>query len=173
VSKNDHSTGEGASKKPQIPKKVKPEAPIQRGAEGKKAVLPVPTSDSKAPGWYMGMRTALRYFSFIAAIVVGWCLVSYFALLDKYVVDNGTLILSVVLFFLGFPVSIFFRLDNIMEGWSGSDRKEIPLLFALAFILINFLLIGACRGWRKELEDNTVPGKRPESKRTMSGRGPK
>lgn len=102
-------------------------------------------------GLKRGVKSALRAFAWVAVPIVVWVLLLRLDLLSEILTGRGNLIISVILFLLSIPVSIFIRLDKLLIDYGLGLDDEYKLLAMLPIVLANFLLVGAYRGWRHSL----------------------
>ena len=97
--------------------------------------------------WYEGGKAGLKCFYFVAGLTFIWCLISHFQLLSQNIISSITLVISVLLFAISIPTGIFLRMDVLTTTYSTTN--EFALLLALPIVMLNFVFIGAYRGWRK------------------------
>jgi len=103
--------------------------------------------------WMLGVKKSLKVFGFFAAAILIWLLLYHFEILDKSILDTGNFIVSILLFVIAMPCSLFFRMDTMMERFAADSSTEVALLAALPIVLLNFMLIGAYRGWSKSIKE--------------------
>lgn len=111
---------------------------------------------------------ALRFFVYVAVPILIWNGLAYFELIPQKHSDAGMLILSVALFFLSMPCSFLFRMDSVMANFQFVSHRELSLLIALGFVLVNFVVLAVLRGVVHSFfgfED------RPKTPKRMSRRG--
>ena len=110
------------------------------------------TTQENSVAWMQGVKKSLKVFSWLAIVVLIWLLLNHFEVLDKSILDTGNFILSIFLFMISIPTSLFFRMDTMMERYAADYSAQVALLAALPLVLFNFMLIGAYMGWRKKFK---------------------
>ena len=101
-------------------------------------------------------RKPAKRFAYVAGALGLWFVVGWFGLISNPVWQGISLWITVLLFILGLPLSLFLRVDNF-EHFLGTDNQLSILCLAAAVVFLNFLLIAwisALRGSK-----NTDQGK--------------
>ena len=86
------------------------------------------------------LQIAFQRFCYVLMPVLLWLLLGKLGVLAQSLHDAGNLILAVLLFVLGLPLSVFFRVDSLRETFGVTESTSLILL-ALVIVLLNFMLI--------------------------------
>ncbi len=126
------------------PKRVGQES--KAAQEAKAARQAAAKSLTALPPWRQGVKTALVRFGSFAGVVLIWCVLQASGIVPTGVSIPITLALSVIVFLLSIPTGLLFRMDNMMS-WGGTFGETGNMIVGLLVVLVNFILIGAVRGF--------------------------
>lgn len=122
---------------------------LKDASGNKKIILDNSQPDAKKnPAWFIGAKKSFKPFYWVAGIVVLWRVIAIFGLLEKNIIASGTLLLSALLFVISIPMGILLRMDVLATTYAINITPETALVLALPIVLLNFMLIGAYKGWR-------------------------
>ena len=107
------------------------------------------------PGWKRGVRTAVRRFCYFAAGVVAFSLLVAIDILPSGINTLITFVLSIAVYLLAIPIGLLLRMDNMMT-WGTPFGELGKLVVGLLIVLVNFVCIGALRGFLAGSETSTV-----------------
>lgn len=96
---------------------------------------PAAAAESGVPRTKRFMRRALL----CAALPGGWIAAAKVGVIDPYLFKEGSLVVAVLLFFAGLPLSFYFRIDNTGQEY-GLVTEEQKLMLALAVAIANIAL---------------------------------
>lgn len=95
-----------------------------------------------------GARSGFVASLYVAGPVLFWVIAGRTGLLSMDAYSVGTLILGAVLFILAIPVSLLLRLDALFD--SQPHISEVTKLLVATFcVMLNFVLWGVIRHWRR------------------------
>lgn len=105
-------------------------------------------SKSFTEGFYQG----LKKFRYLAIIIVFWAILAALGVLPPLIRENGNLIIQVVIFILGIPTSVIFRVDRLAEFLVkfGIQNIYVIILIAGGIAALNF---GVLYGVRQVYKD--------------------
>ena len=119
----------------------------------------------------------LRRFAYLAAPVLFWILLGQLHLISANLYGIGILVIAVLLFFFGMPLSIPASLDVISRNFHIQD-SAVPLFFGLAIVLLNFALFAGI-GWllrrmskKKNAAKSGIPEEKSDLKSYQNGKAP-
>ena len=104
------------------------------------------------PAWFIGAKRAFKPFYWLAGLIVIWRVIAMFQLINPNIIASGTLLLSALMFVISIPMGIFLRMDVLATNYASNIAPESALILALPIVLLNFILIGAYRGWRSSFK---------------------
>ena len=96
------------------------------------------------PAWAEGLSKALRCFIVICVLCLFWLIIGRLDLVNRNLFETITLVLAVMLFVLGLPISALLRIDDLFHQYGITGR--FGLVIALVIVLLNFSVIGAIGG---------------------------
>jgi hypothetical protein len=108
--------------------------------------------------WRAIFRKALRRFSFLAVPVIFWLLLGKVGLVGQNTFSTVAMILAVLLFLAGMPLSIVLHLDNLSVAYN-IQNNYLALVLGLVIVFFNLLGWGILKaGWRR-IFPNEQPAK--------------
>ena len=149
------STGDSQGRKgTDNPTKAKDSPRTSKNSDSKYTVESVQLAAAEflrgKPKWVLGMAAAVRRFLYVAIPVCIWCVALIFEeALPQSLVFGLTNLIAVILFLLALPISALQRADLVLEkvySFSGNSAI-VGLLMLLGIMLVNFLIIGAIKGF--------------------------
>ena len=108
---------------------------------------------------------------FIVGPVILWLFALMLGLMDQAVWQRIAMILAVVLFFLGMPLSLLLRID-VMENYLGVVGPVAQLVAACAVVTLNFVLWTTVKFyWRRiiRIDDGSEPEQIPKAQENGTG----
>lgn len=114
----------------------------------KKPKKQIPKFDSLTIAIKYHLGIWLKRFYYVTAIVVIVILLGLIGILNDQALTKATMIVSVLIYILAIPISIFLHLENFFKN-TIVDSLYYPLLIGLIFVLVNFIFL-ACflASWR-------------------------
>ncbi len=114
----------------------------------KKLKKQIPKFDSLKTAIKYHLKIWLKRFYYLSAIVIIIILLGLVGILQDESLNKVVMIVSVILYILALPISIFLGLDNFFKNID-VDNLYYPLSIALLFVLLNFIFL-ACflASWR-------------------------
>jgi Mn2+/Fe2+ NRAMP family transporter len=94
-----------------------------------------------------GLWKGFKSSRYIVVVVFFWLLLLKLGVLPDWLVGSGILLFSLLLFLLAIPLSIFFRLDQLMSAWNYSVSPESSLFIALLLVCLNLSFLGGIRSF--------------------------
>ncbi len=102
----------------------------------------------QAAGWKLSAKFLLdRWMKFVLLPVIVWVILSYVGVVPIGLRDAITMGMAILLFIVGMPISIFFRLDALLRDYVEYLGHTGCLIVLLLVSGLNIGLIGAIRGW--------------------------
>lgn len=114
----------------------------------KKLKKQVPKFDSLKSAIKYHLSIWLKRFYYIAAIVTIIILLSVVGIINDQALTDANMIVSVLIYTLAIPISIFFHLENFFKD-TIVNSLYYPMLIGLIYLLGNFIFL-ACflASWR-------------------------
>ncbi len=107
------------------------------------------------PSWQRGIIKAFKPFGYVALVVVLWVVLGGLEIVDKSSFGAISLIIGVVLFILGIPITLFVQIHTLQGS------AHAMLLILLLLVMVNSILWGAVYGCISGHKNNSS---KPESK---------
>jgi hypothetical protein len=101
--------------------------------------------------WKIGALQGLKRFSYFAGLFCVYLVFFYAGLIPTGTADSLSLVLSVVIFALGIPLSIILRVDTLSDTFGVLDREGLLVLAAI-IAASNFAALGALLGWKPKVK---------------------